>query len=110
MGYIAFSGDLDPEVDAAAAELRRSGFKVKRMPKRCRVLLAHPKDDFLEATMVFRDDDENAVECAWTVIDAIAEDYGGKCRECRPIGANHIPFWHVFELIAGSRNAITRER
>lgn len=37
------------DVDAAAAELRRAGYEVFRMPEKYGGLLAHPLDDFIEA-------------------------------------------------------------
>jgi hypothetical protein len=51
MGWIAFSGDLDPDPDAAAAALRKAGFSVTRLPARFRPRLAHPRDDFLQAVI-----------------------------------------------------------
>ena len=88
--------------------------KSSGMPERFRPLLADPRGDFMEATIVASDDDDHAVECAWTVIDGIVEEYGGRCNECGPIEPEHIPFSEIFGAMAnaesGDRNITTTER
>jgi hypothetical protein len=45
-----FSGELNPDPESAAADLRRAGYEVFMMPDQ-RPLLCHPLDDFIEATI-----------------------------------------------------------
>src|SRR6516162_4674158 len=95
MGTIAFSGDLDPDPDSAAVALRKAGFEVTMMPEKFRSRLAHPQDDFIEASKDGTDD-EKTVGAIMDEINAIVDRYEGLCGECGSIPSDHIPFEDLF--------------
>ena len=92
MGSIAFAGDLDQDADGAEIALRRAGFHVTRMPDKFRSQLAHPDDEFMEASKAGTDDGAIMDE-----INAIVERYGGLCDEVGTITSDHVPFKELFE-------------
>ena len=49
VGHVVFSGELDPDPDAAEIDLRFAGYTVATMPDRLRPLLYDPQDYFLKA-------------------------------------------------------------
>jgi hypothetical protein len=55
MALAVFSGDLNPDPDAAAEELRRAGYTIHRLPSH-HPILCHPLDDFIEVTIDAPDD------------------------------------------------------
>ena len=97
-GYVAFSGDLEPDVDGAAIALRRVGFHVTRMPEKFRPLLAHPDDDFIEVA-IDGTDDEKVIDSIMAEINAIVDRYDGLLDECGPIPSNRVPFEELFEAL-----------
>lgn len=85
------------DVDAAAAELRRAGYEVFRMPEKYGGLLAHPLDDFIEAhTHIEGADNDKVIDALWNEVDAIVSKFGGLCWECGPIEPDHVPFADLF--------------
>lgn len=96
MGIIAFAGDLDPDPYGAATALRRAGFEVTIMPEKFRSRLAHPNDDFMEASIDGAYDDE-VVNAIMQKIDAIVDRYGGLCYECGAMPPDHVPFEELFD-------------
>jgi hypothetical protein len=86
----SFSSYCDPDlpinVDGAAAALRAAGYTVHRLPDKYRKFLQFPLDDHIEA--VFGDPNlDNLAD-----INAIVEEFGGDCDECRPIATDYQPF------------------
>jgi hypothetical protein len=82
---VAFSGDLKPNVSAAAVTLARCGYEVALMPERYRPLLGHPLDDFLEAFKRVRGNEETIARATSGMMDevnAIVDGFGGACHEC----------------------------
>jgi|SRR6516225_1192906 len=94
-GSIVFSGELDPDPSAAAVALRRAGFEVTMMPEKFRSRLAHPEDDFIEASIDGTDDDR-IVGAIRDEINAIVERYGGLCCVCGPMPSDYVPFEDIF--------------
>ena len=100
-----YEGDHPLDVDAAA-ELRRAGYEVFRMPDKYGGLLAHPLDDFIEAHIDLpqvRDwpplegsDDDKVISAIQSEVDAIVSKFGGLCWEWGPIGPDHVPFVDLF--------------
>jgi hypothetical protein len=78
-----FSGDLNPDVDAAIAELRQAGYKVERLYPP----VLHPLDAFLDVE--FDEPTSYAgVEAIWAQIDAIVEPHHGLVEG---VELNYIP-------------------
>jgi len=96
MATIVFSGDLNPDPDAAAVALRKAGYEVRRMPEKFRPTLAHPRDDFIEALIESDGSDDKIVDAIWKEIDTIVDQYGALCPQCGFVAANYIPFSDVF--------------
>jgi hypothetical protein len=94
MGSIAFAGDLDQDADGAEIALRRAGFHVTRMPDKLRPGLAHPEDEFMEASKAGTDADAIAIMYE---IDAIVKPFGGLCDEVGAVASDHVPFAELFE-------------
>jgi len=69
MAFTAFSGECEGLDVDAAAELRRAGYEVFRLPDEYRGRLAHPLDDFIEAHIECADDPRDGSrpggEAAW---------------------------------------------
>ena len=85
VGHVVFGGEVDPDPDAAAIDLRLAGFEVARMPDRLRPFVYHPGDDFLKAYKDVTVDVDDRMETASVVMDDIqkvVEQYGGDCMEC----------------------------
>jgi hypothetical protein len=81
-----FAGDLNPDVDAAIAELRKYGYKVeRRYPP-----VDHPLDAFLDVEF---DDPNNeaAVNAIWRQIDSIVYPHGGMCDQVCKFGQRYTP-------------------
>jgi hypothetical protein len=92
LGWIAFSGDLDPDPDAAAVALRKAGFAVTRLPAKFRPRLCLPRDDFLQATIGGTiTNDEKTVGAVMAELNAIVRDYGGDCSECEVLPLDNVP-------------------
>jgi hypothetical protein len=83
MGRVAFSGDFDPDVDAAARALERAGYQVFRPDEKYRKRYDHPLDDFIEARIeearVKATEDEDPMGVVLDEVDAIVRPYGGLC-------------------------------
>jgi hypothetical protein len=94
-GWIVFSGDFNPDPDAAAVALRRAGFHVTRMTARLRSRLAHllhPLDDFMLVSIGGTiTDEEKAVDAVSDELSAIANPYGGECFDCDVYPLNDAP-------------------
>jgi hypothetical protein len=103
MYSIVFAGDLNPDPSGAAVALRKAGFEVTMMPEKYRSGLAHPKDDFMEASIDGTADDKVMVAIMHGV-NAIVDRYGGLCDECGPIPSNHVPFEQIFDRPKGNHN------
>jgi hypothetical protein len=83
---VAFGGDLNPDVDAAIAELRKLGYKVeRRYPP-----VLHPLDAFLDVEFD-EPNNEAAVNAIWNQIDSIVDPHGGVCDEVCKFGRAYIP-------------------
>jgi hypothetical protein len=79
MAFTAFSGECEGlDVDAAAAELRRAGYEVFRLPDEYRGRLAHPLDDFIEAHIECADDREVRIAIIKDVHAITRRTGGGK--------------------------------
>jgi len=96
LAIITFSGDLDPDPSDAVFALRRAGFEVTMMPEKFRSRLAHPNDDFMEASIDGTYDDK-VVNAIMHEIDAIVDRYGGLCYECGSMPSDHVPFEELFD-------------
>jgi hypothetical protein len=97
MDWIAFSGDLDPDPDAAQAALRQNGFAVTRMPVKFRPRLCHPRDDFLQVVIGGTiTNDEKTVGAVMAEIKAIVRDYGGDCFECEVLPLDDVPSFETW--------------
>jgi hypothetical protein len=96
MGAIAFTGDLDPDLSAAAVALRRAGFELTMMPEKFRSYLTHPDDYFMEASIAGTQDDKS-ISAIMNQINAIVDRYKGYCWECGPILSDHVPFEGLFD-------------
>ncbi len=96
MARVVFCGDLDldPDPQAAAAELRPAGYTVHRYPDEYQKRLAHPRDDFLEA-VTDGPDDFGVIRAIMHEVGVIADRYGGFCEECGPIDATYVPFGYL---------------
>jgi hypothetical protein len=85
MGAIAFGGDLNPDSIGAAVALRRAGFEVIMMPEKFRLRLAHPEDDFMEASIEGIRDNK--------IVEAIMDEIDGDRRALwRSTAASAVPF------------------
>jgi hypothetical protein len=85
VGHVVFGGDVDPDPDAAAIDLRLAGFEVARMPDRLRPFVYHPRDDFLKAYKDVTIDVDDRMQTSSVVMDdieKIVDQYGGYCMEC----------------------------
>jgi hypothetical protein len=98
VGWIAFTGDLDPDPDAAAIALRAAGFAVTRMPAKFRSRLAHPLDDFMLVSIggTMTDDDEKIMIAVMDEINAIVDGYGGLCHECDVLPLDDVPSFETW--------------
>src|SRR5262249_42919083 len=94
MALAVFSGDLNPDPDTATDELRKAGYIVNRLPDN-HPLLAHPLDDFIEAT-IEACDDEKVIDAIGREVDGIADRYGGLCMEVGTIDRSYVPFADLF--------------
>ena len=94
MTRIAFNGCKPVlDIEQAAADLRRVGYEVHRMPEEYRKRLDITPDDHVEAVIAGRDENE-----VWKEIDGIAERHGGLCDEYPgPIGSEYEPFADFFK-------------
>jgi hypothetical protein len=110
---VVFSGELDPDPDAAAEELRHAGFEVHRLPKKYRALLDHELDDFVEATidapaglsppgLTVTDFDAKILSATMREVGHIVSQYGGCCEECGPISTDE---YRPFEDYFGAAHA-----
>ena len=72
----------------------RAGLAPKSLEE-FRPRLAHPEDDFMEASIDATDDDKT-VDAIMDEINAIVDRYGGLCCECGPIPSEHIAFEELF--------------
>ena len=70
---IIFSGDLDPDREAAAEALRKAGYQVTKMPEEFRPQLAHQRDDFLEVVKSIVCDPEDIMDEASIMMDELNE-------------------------------------
>jgi hypothetical protein len=95
MGSIVFSGDLDPNPDAAADALQCAGFAITRLPEKLRPLLDHPQDDFFEAVIELSYDEE-VLDAIYSEIEATVHVHGGMCRSIGPVETDYIPFSDIF--------------
>jgi hypothetical protein len=91
----AFGGDLDPDVDSAAAELRQAGYEVHRPPAQYRGCFYHPQDDHIEAVIPGPNDDR-IIHAVMTEVDRIVHRYGGCVIEFGPIPDDYEPFADLF--------------
>jgi hypothetical protein len=83
---VVFSGNLNPDVDAAIAELRKHGYKIeRRYPP-----VEHPLDAFLEVEFD-EPNNEAAVDAIWDQIDSIVDQHGGMAEEVYKFGQDYIP-------------------
>jgi hypothetical protein len=104
LGWIAFSGDLDPDPDAAAVDLRKAGFTIIRLPARFRPRLYHPRDDFLQAVIGGTiTDEEKTVGAVMHELNAIVSDYGGDCSECEVLPLDEVPSFDSWFGLEGGR-------
>ena len=90
---VAFSGDLNPNVSAAAVALARQGYEVALMPERYRPLLCHPLDDFLEAFKRVRGNEEAITRATSGMMDevnSIVDAFGGDCFESGAVENDYI--------------------
>jgi hypothetical protein len=114
MAIIIFSGDLDPNPEAAAEALRKAGYQVIKMPEEFRPLLAHPRDDFFEVMKPVVCDPEKIMDESSRMMDElneIVDRYEAIADDCGPIEANHIPFASIFgELTVRGSNRANRRR
>ena len=97
---IIFSGDLDPNPEAATDALRKAGYEVVKMPEEFRPQLAHPRDYFLEVVKPIVCDPEDFMDEANIMMDELKEivdRYGALADDCGPIDVDHIPFASLFD-------------
>jgi hypothetical protein len=87
---VAFSGELNPNANAAAAALGRRGFEVVLMPERYRPLLDHPLDDFLEASKRVRSEGAIAASEMMEEVAAIVDAFGGDCFESGAVEDDYV--------------------
>lgn len=109
-GLVVFSGELDPDVEGATAELRQHGFEVVRMPEKFRRLLLHPRDDFAEVAKTVRlsSDDWEKLTAAeqkilneiWDEARKIAARYGAEVDSFGPAQPGEQPFEVEFGELA----------
>ena len=95
---IIFSGDLDPNPEAAAEALRKAGYQVTKMPEEFRPQLTHPRDDFLEVVKSIVCDPEDIMDEASIMMDElneIVDRYGALADDCGPIDVDHISFRYL---------------
>jgi hypothetical protein len=101
MATVAFSGDSkELDVETAAIELLKAGFRLRLLPERYVPILGHPLDNFIEATIEVPEA-EAEVEIwerkAWKQVNMIVRQYGGDCCQFGPVDeASYRPFWDVF--------------
>jgi hypothetical protein len=95
MASVAFSGDLNPDPESAAAALRASGYEVFLLPDG-HPLLAHLLDDFIEVVIASAADDK-IVRAIMDEINGIVDPCGGLCLECGPISSDYVPFLELFK-------------
>jgi hypothetical protein len=103
---VIFTGDLDPDPEAAAEALRKAGYEVAKMPEKFRPLLAHPRDDFFEVTKpVVCDlkDIMNEADIMMDELNKLVDRYGAIADDCGPIDVDHIPFASVFGELAAQQ-------
>jgi hypothetical protein len=67
------------------------------MPERYRPLLAHPRDDFIEATKNVENvagggDDLELADGAWAEVVGLVTRYGGEVIESGLAEPDHVPF------------------
>jgi hypothetical protein len=99
MAYVAFDGAHENDLDVAAAvvALREAGYEVRRMPERFVPLLAHPLDNFIEATIPVAEAEVEIWSRAVSAeVDGIVDPYGGSCAECYAVEADYKPFSDTF--------------
>jgi hypothetical protein len=89
LAHVAFSGDLDPDVDAATKTLEQAGYQVFRVPKEYRARFDDERDDFIEARITRTEDD---IEAVMAEVESIVSRYGGGCHECGLVEPDEPPF------------------
>jgi hypothetical protein len=87
--YVAFSGDLDPDVDAAVRTLERAGYHVNRCPKKYLARVDVEGDDFIEVRVIGGEDEMGEF---MDDVEAIVSEHGGCCPEVGPIDPGTPPF------------------
>jgi hypothetical protein len=106
MVHVGFGESADRNVDGAAAELQKIGYKVHSTPAKYRRYLVNSRDDYLEIIIAVRDE-EDAVRVTKKV-NAIVEPFGLLCRNCGPVTPGYKPFQrldsHVLQLARAMAN------
>jgi hypothetical protein len=100
VAIIIFSGDLDPNPEAAAEALHKAGYQVIKMPEEFRPQLAHPRDYFLEVVKPVVCDPEDFMDEANIMVDElndIVARYEAMADNCGPIDVDHVPFAGLFD-------------
>jgi hypothetical protein len=98
VAQVCFGCEYPYDSDGAARALERAGFTVARLPVKYRRRMAVPDDDFIEAIITRRNDDDGEMETMWEEVDALVGPYGGQCTESpHVIGFNYEPFKELFE-------------
>ena len=88
---IIFSGELNPDIDAAEEALTAAGFNVMRMTEDVipQHSLGHRDDFFFEVTKDYPAGAEGEMIDDAT---AIVEPYGGGADDCGPVDEWRVPF------------------
>lgn len=81
---VVFSADLNPDLDAAIAELRQAGYKVERLYPP----VAHPLDAFLD---VGEPPSAAALDTIWDQIETIVKPHHGLAEQVFKYGQHYIP-------------------
>jgi hypothetical protein len=83
---VVFSGDLNPDVDAAIAELRKHGYMVeRRYPP-----VEHPLDAFLDIEYD-APNNKAALHMIWDQIDSIVDPHGGMVDQFYKPWQHYVP-------------------
>jgi hypothetical protein len=90
---VVFSGELNPNANAAAVALARRGYEIALMPARYRPLLGHPLDDFLEASKRVRGGAEAITRATSEMMEevaAIVDVFEGNCFESGAVEDDYV--------------------
>jgi hypothetical protein len=100
MATIIFTGDLDPDPDAAATVLEQAGYAVLRMPEEYRPHLAHPRDYFMEVSKHVAGGGAEVLaetEAMMNDLNALVDPFGALADDGGPAGPDHVAFRFLAE-------------